>query len=284
MHIERDIPLATRQALQHASNLIFDVDGTLAERQRSITPSLAQTLQTTGRTLGIATSRALDELDEVFQGTGFSRQTLMTGPVIIEDGSAMVLPGQESPTLMVSPEQAVAVHTLIAHVKRHMSIEPLDDKWHRLGDIEFPLVHIPSYYAYQASGSIWQQVIGKPRDLEKTMDWCQAAAEALQVRDLVQLTEIGDGTLRISVPGRSKGAALVELHNEGILNLAETVYFGDGRNDVPAAREIRKHGGFVVAVDRHCAELVACADHVCSGTGPQALQQLLITSGVARRF
>ena len=284
MSIEQDVPLPVKLALENATHLMFDVDGTLTERQKPLSPELAQTLARIDKTLGIATSRAIDELDEIFQGTNFTRSDLIKGPVVIEDGSLVVYPGEKDPTIQVAEIQAQAIHEMVAYIKKHLSEEPIvDQMWHKLDQIDFPLVHVPSYYSYQASGSIWQQVIGTPRELDRIMDWCQAAASTLAINHLIQLTEIGDGTLRISVPGFSKGTALGHLHERADLDLSRTVFFGDGRNDLPAAHKIREKGGMVVAVDKRCRELTDLANYVCPGTGPTALQKILICSGIVNR-
>jgi hydroxymethylpyrimidine pyrophosphatase-like HAD family hydrolase len=92
---------------------------------------------------------------------------------------------------------------------------------------------------------------------------------------LLNLLEIGDGTLRIAAPGRTKGVALQELHEEGVIDLSKTVYFGDGKNDVPAAEVIRQFGGVMVAVDTHCRELVDLASYTLPARGPEGLRRFL---------
>ena len=87
--------------------------------------------------------------------------------------------------------------------------------------------------------------------------------------------EIGDGTLRIAAPGRTKGVALQELHEEGVIDLSKTVYFGDGKNDVPAAEVIRQFGGVMIAVDTHCRELVDLASYTLPARGPEGLRRFL---------
>jgi hydroxymethylpyrimidine pyrophosphatase-like HAD family hydrolase len=111
--------------------------------------------------------------------------------------------------------------------------------------------------------------------LPNTMQWVQGAVSKLGVGDSIHLLEIGDGTLRIATPGRSKGVALRELHEDGILDLSKTVYFGDGKNDVPAAEVVRQFGGVMVAVDTHCRELVDLASYTLPARGPEGLRRFL---------
>jgi len=267
-------------AIKSASLLMFDVDGTLAKRQQPISPDLAIDLARTDKRLGVATSRANSELDEVFDGSNFTRSLLMQGPIILEDGGLIVYPGEVTPRLMVTPEEHQAVSQLMELVLANLT-EIGASKWQRLGDIIDPLVHVPCYYDYQVSASIWQEVKdGIPRNLERVMGWCLKAVSELNLSGLLDLTEIGDGTLRISVPGRSKGVALIELDSEGIIDLQSTAYFGDGRNDLPAAKAVREKGGVVIAVDQQCQELLELANFVTEERGPDAIRQLIHAAGL----
>jgi HAD superfamily hydrolase (TIGR01484 family) len=275
-HSPERIPESVRQALATADTYIFDVDGTLAERQAFVTQELATTLARTEKLLGIATSRALDELDEVFTGSGFSRAQLMQGPIVIEDGGLVIRPGSLVPDPLVPQEQAIAVRELMNCIKAAVTPVFGKDKWGQLADIKEPLVHIPHYYDYKVSGSVWQEVHdGVPRHLERTMEWVVNASEKLGVAHLVELSEIGDGTLRVAAPGRSKGVALTELETEGHINLSRTVYFGDGANDIPAARMLRDRGGCVIAVNSRCQELVGLSNYVTPIHGPLGIQSLI---------
>ncbi len=278
-------PTAPREvlaAVRSAQDLIFDVDLTLTERQCAISPDLADTLAATGKRLGICTSRALNELDEVFSDLRQpnARSTLMRGPIVLEDGGLVIKPGEHEPTLLVSREHYEAVTTLVDFIKKRIDREGcVGDKWYRLRGLESPFVHLPTQYDYRTSFSIWQHhddgmEVLKPL-LPKTMAWVQAAVSALGIGDDVQLLEIGDGTLRIAAPARSKGVALKELHDEGVLDLSKTVYFGDGKNDVPAAAVIRAFGGTTIAVDTHCRELVELASYALPGRGPEGLRRFL---------
>lgn len=269
-------------AIAKATHFVFDVDGTLVERQGRLGRSLAETLAGTSQTLCIATSRACSELDEIFEGSGFSRARLFEGHVILEDGSLILRPGKSNAELLVGSDEAKAVLDLMHHLGANISPIPGENGWGMLADIETPQVHIPCYYDYQASGSLWQRNHASLPELEPVMSWCLRAARELGVAHIVQLSEIGDGTLRVSVRGRSKGSALTELHAQGALNLGTTVYFGDGRNDLPAAQAVRLHGGRVIAANSRCEELVQLADYVTGVPGPRGVEQLLRSISNAR--
>jgi hypothetical protein len=68
---------------------------------------------------------------------------------------------------------------------------------------------------------------------------------------------------------RGTRVALRELHEQNVLDLGTTVFFGDGRNDVAAARIVKGGGGWIVAVDDKCKELVDEANFVISLATPQ---------------
>ncbi len=280
--MQPEAPREVLTAVRTANDLIFDVDLTLTERQKNLSADLAAVLANSGKRLGICTSRALNELDEVFNDLGQenSRSALIRGPVVLEDGGLVIKPGDAAPTLLVPKEHYEAVTTLVDYIKRQIDREGcIDDTWYRLKGLDSPLVHLPTRYDYKTSFSIWQHheagLDVLKTLLPNTMEWVQVAVARLGVGNNLHLLEIGDGTLRIAAPGRSKGVALKELHEQGIINLSKTVYFGDGKNDVPAAEVIRQFGGVMVAVDTHCRELVDLASYTLPARGPEGLRRFL---------
>jgi hypothetical protein len=158
-------------------------------------------------------------------------------------------------------------------------IEPVaaQHPYGKFAGIDNPLVHLPTQYNYLASLSVWQRAHGDERPYERVMQRVHELATDLGVRELLHLHEIGDGTLRASAPGLSKGKALETLHAQGVLDLSKVAYFGDGSNDVPAAAIIRQNGGIVVCVDTHCAALRALANFEApaAGQGPQFVLQVM---------
>ncbi len=291
----RDLPLshlsATLQRLRAASTFIFDVDGTLVERQQFLNPDLSRALVGCGKQLGIATSRALDELDEIFAFSTIPRSELFQGPVILEDGAVIIRDGASQ--TIADPDHIRAIDSLRSHLTAHITSVGENNMWGQLAHIEAPLVHIPSRYDYQASMSVWQLPSGDGDNshlFARIMAWCQDAVSDLKLQSMIELVEIGDGTLRASVPGRSKGVALGELHQSNVLDLGSTIFFGDGKNDVAAAQVVKAAGGWVVAVDHKCQTLVDEANFVTSlptdlnglGTaGPKAIEGLLALAATA---
>ena len=278
-------PQAPREvlaAVRTADDLIFDVDLTLTERQKTLSSDLAAVLASSGKRLGICTSRALNELDEVFTGLAQenARSSLMRGPVVLEDGGLVIKPGESTPTVLVPKEHYEAVRTLVRYITEQVDrVGVVDGVWYRLKGLDSPLVHLPTRYDYKTSFSIWQHheagLDVLKTLLPKTMEWVQGAVSRLGVGGSLNLLEIGDGTLRIAAPGRTKGVALQELHEEGVIDLSKTVYFGDGKNDVPAAEVIRQFGGVMIAVDTHCRELVDLASYTLPARGPEGLRRFL---------
>jgi hydroxymethylpyrimidine pyrophosphatase-like HAD family hydrolase len=281
--LQRAVPQDVHTALNNATDFVFDVDLTLTVRQGTLAPSLADVISRSGKRSGICTSRAMDELDEIFVGSGVSRGELFKGAVILEEGGVVILPGSAEALVLVAPAQAAAIQTLVDHLQGHMYSIPFEDKWKQLGTMEEPWVHLPTKYRYLTSHSLWQHsehgMDHLRTVLHRTMDWCLAAVRDLKLEGLVHLTEIGDGTLRLSAPGINKGGSLLDLHEKKVLDLSRVVYFGDGRNDVPVARVIRAHNGYVVAVDRHCPELLELANYVTPARGPDGLERLLRGAG-----
>jgi len=287
--MQPEAPREVVAAVRSAHDLIFDVDLTLTERQKALSSDLATTLANTGKRLGICTSRALNELDEVFNDLGQERgrSNLMRGPIVLEDGGLVIKPGESEPTLLVPREHHEAVQVLVAHITEQIERDScVDGVWYRLRGLESPLVHLPTRYNYKTSFSIWQHHEGGLEVLRtllpNTMEGVQDAVSKLGIGDSVHLLEIGDGTLRIAAPGRSKGVALKELHDQGMIDLSKTVYFGDGKNDVPAAHVVREFGGVMIAVDTHCKELVELASYALPGRGPEGLRRFL--AGAFRGF
>lgn len=282
--LQPELPRHIAQAIRNAEDLVFDVDLTLTERQKPLSLDLATTLQSTGKRLGICTSRAQNELDEIFQFTQneLLRPNLIKGPVILEDGGLLIAPGAPSPQLLVPQEQHEAVQSLVTYLLEKASPLAADPKWSLLEGLPAPMVHLPIRYNYQTSFSVWQHTYDGMETLREllphTMQWCETAVRMLGLEGKIALSEIGDGTLRIAAPGRNKGVALRELHEQGIINLSRTVYFGDGRNDIPAAQTVREHEGCIVAVDTHCRELVGLANYVTPAKGPEGLRRLLVST------
>jgi hydroxymethylpyrimidine pyrophosphatase-like HAD family hydrolase len=265
------------RALQGATDLVFDVDLTLTFRQHNLDPQLAGQLLLTDKRRCIASSRAQNELDESIDPCGFSRGQIFNGPVILEDGAVVLLPNAPSPTINVSAEVVEAVNQLREAIRSQ--ILPLAEH-HPYGQflgIDNPLVHLPTQYNYLASLSVWQRALGNEKPYERVMQRVHELATELGVRQLLHLHEIGDGTLRASAPGLSKGNALQQLQVQGVLDLSKVAYFGDGSNDVPAAEKVRQHGGIVVCVDTHCAALRALANFEApvGGQGPQFVLQIM---------
>jgi hydroxymethylpyrimidine pyrophosphatase-like HAD family hydrolase len=96
------------------------------------------------------------------------------------------------------------------------------------------------------------------------------------------LTETGNGTLRIGPRNVDKGRVLALLAHLGRLDLARTVFVGDGLNDVPLARRLQALGGAVVAVANAVPELQRLADWVApapAGRGVAQLVELVLHAG-----
>ena len=281
---QTDISQDVLARLKGASDFIFDVDLTITNRQTDLSPELAGVIANCGKRCGIATSRARSELDENIDPCGIKRGELFRGPVVLEDGACVVYPGAQAPRIIADPRAALAAIKLKEHIESLIS--PLIDEkgYANLGTLSDPRVRMAPY-DYKASFSLWQRSNETPPSYPRVMQLVRGEARELDVEHHVELLEIGDGTLRCCPPGFNKGAALKQLHADGILNLRELVFFGDGRNDVPAALAVREAGGVVVATDLHCQDLINLADVRAprAGFGPAFVEQLLRGLGRGER-
>ena len=264
--------------LRQAENLVFDVDGTLVERQQTLSPEFASTLAETGKNLLIATSRASNELDEIFLFSGSTRERLFKGHIVLEDGGVVINP-QGQKELSVDKEIVKAIIKFREFILKNMTPDSQFPNWYRLGNIDSPLVFLPTQYDYQTSFSLWQKIDGlsleeKNQALAAVMHWCQKAVSHLEIEGAFNLSEIGDGTLRASAHGISKGEALKRLFSSKVLDPKKTVYFGDGQNDVHAAKILRESGGDVVVANTYCSDLVKTGSFVLQ-TGPNGIRELL---------
>ncbi|MBN8548934.1 MAG: HAD family phosphatase [Deltaproteobacteria bacterium] len=268
-------PIELLARIEQSTHLFFDVDRTLVQNQGVIPERLLALLQNCDKACGIATSRCRSEAEEIVSGTGHALRGLFSGPIVLEDGALAILPGSERTQLLIPVEAHMPVMSLATALVRKLERVDGEATWRRFPSLEAPLVQMPE--GYEASSTIWEKGPAGCPDFAHVMALVRGQAEALGVSEAVQLLEIGDGTLRITVPGISKGSALQQLHEEGVLDLEKVVYFGDGHNDIPAAHVVRKGGGTVVAVDHHCQELMQLASHVTplGLTGPSAVTAIL---------
>jgi haloacid dehalogenase-like hydrolase len=277
--IETVIPEAAFSRLSSASAFIFDVDRTLAEPHKEIGPDIVRELEMLRVPAGVATARTLSELEESLP-QGKSLQHVFRGDILLEDGGVLV-PCQQPLDTPLRVEALVSVSELgaIAAFRELLVREFHDlgraDGFGRLGDVSEPLVKFPPYRDFLTSITLWEKgPVGDPA-FARVYRWCAERLVDLSLQDTLTLTEVGDGTLRVTVPGVHKGSGIEELARRKRLDVGHMAYFGDGHNDVSAAATVKAHGGIVVAVGSSTPALVSLADYVTREEGPGAVHKIL---------
>ena len=268
-------PELTRR-VREATDLLFDVDLTLTYRQQPISQGLKDAVHQSQKRCGIVTSRAEDELCEAL-GVQTLRASPFHGPIIVEDGSLILAPKAEQFTVLANREIIPAIDKLREHFRHAIERIPGETHYGKVPDVEGVLVHYPDRYNYRASLSLWERVVSNTGSFADVYRWVENVAETYGVRDLLELSEIGDGTIRIRPKNISKGTSLDRLHSARDIDLSKTIFFCDGMNDVPAAHTLKEKGGTVVCVDRHCQKLQELADYVVpeGNRGPHFVEQIL---------
>ena len=271
------LPEGLTSRIQSAESFLFDLDDSLVENQGQLDPDLAEQLRASGKACGVATSRAENEMLEILSGSPFSREDVFAAPIVLEDGGVVLMPGASEARLMVEQQVAHAPSRLLVHIGTHLKDIPGEANWKQLADLDAPWVEIPTKYDYRTSATLWEKGPAGSPDFVHVQRWCEAAARELGVDQLIDITEVGNGTLRFTPRGITKGVTLGQLHGEGAIDLSKTVFFCDGANDIAAARAILGHGGTVVCVHQHCSELMDLATFVTPEAfrGPTAISRIL---------
>lgn len=277
--IETVIPEAAFSRLLTSSAFIFDVDRTLAEPHKEIEPEMVRELEKLRVPAGVATARTLSELEESLP-QGKDLRQVFRGDILLEDGGALVRGGQplEKPLrveALVSASELGAITLFRELLVREFRDLGRADGFGRLGDVVNPLVKFPPYRDFLTSITLWEKgPVGDPA-FARVYRWCSERLVELSLQDTLTLTEVGDGTLRVTVPGVHKGSGIEELARRKRLDIPCMAYFGDGHNDVSAAATVKAHGGIVIAVGSSTPALVSLADYVTRGEGPGAVFRIL---------
>jgi len=228
---------------------------------------------------GVATARTLSELEESLP-SGKVLGDVFKGDLLLEDGGVLVPSGQTRGDSM--QVEALVNHSALEAVsvfRKFLEQSFVDlgrsDGFGRLSGLSEPLVKFPPNPDFLTSITLWEKGPVGDSSFAFAYDWCRERLRRQGLDLVLALTEVGDGTLRITVPGMNKGAGLEQLVRRRRLDLARTAYFGDGANDVPAATVVKDHGGIVVSVGSSTPALMALADHVTRGEGPDVVAKIL---------
>ncbi|KKQ51975.1 hypothetical protein A2865_01015 [Candidatus Woesebacteria bacterium RIFCSPHIGHO2_01_FULL_39_17] len=280
--IPSEILFLKEKIFSYGCHVFFDIDGTIKgsytpEAPAGFDPKLPYLLATLndipGISVGVCTSQSPKELhsfllrmDSVIDGK------LLNGLSVLEDGHILVESGSYMLTdyiKLISPEAKKQIDTLKAELKRLWI--PADDTqlakdgWGFFPGVVTPVALPEGKYQGAVTMSVWERGpdINNPSyqgQYEPVAAFVSQLAQNLGT-DLVECKEAGNGTLRIVEQGKSKESALATLANQGIIELKNTVYVGDGLNDIAPAQLVTSHGGGLVAVSNAIPELKVMATY-----------------------
>lgn len=197
-----------------------------------------------------------------------SEKQILVGPSVLEGGHVLVPAGG-----MVDKDFQVLT-SFEAQIEMKQIKDEFQAVWQPLGkgewglipEVATPVVMVSSEYQGLGSVSVWEKGSNThdsdyQGEYEPVMSWFQTKAKELGLERL-SFVEVGNGTLRVIEKGKSKANLLADLHESGVINLAASIYFGDGKNDVEPGKLVQSYGGVLVAVANACPELIKRADVV----------------------
>lgn len=264
-------------------HVFFDIDGTIKgsytpEAPAGFDPKLPHLLAklngVTGISVGACTSQSPKELhsfllkmDSVIDGN------LMSGLSILEDGHILVRSGSHMLTdyvELISPEAKLQIAALKIELKKlwvsAQESQLAKDGWGFFPGVATPIALPEGKYQGAVTMSVWEKGpdIHDPSyqgQYEQVAMFVSQLAENLGA-SLIHCKEAGNGTLRIMEQGKSKESALATFANQGVIDLKNTVYVGDGLNDVAPAQLVTSHGGGLIAVSNAIPELKTMATYI----------------------
>jgi hypothetical protein len=277
--LENVLPDVVCRRLSSVSSIVFDVDRTLAEPHGPMSESILSELVNLRVPAGVATARTLAELEHCLPG-GSGVFDIFRGDLLLEDGSVLVRGGQSS-EVPVQVEALVAKSELesITELRTSLRDEFVDlnraDGFGMFKGLPEPLIKFPPFNDFLTSITIWEKGdVGEPT-FALAYSWVRERLRERGLESALSLTEVGDGTLRVTVPGVNKGWGLKQLADRRGLDLSKLAYFGDGANDIPAALTVKQYGGLVFCVGSSTPALAAIADYVTNGEGPESVEKVL---------
>lgn len=261
----KDIQLM-RDVLCRGGWAFFDVDGTLQD-ENGIHPELISRLQLlnlNGVRTGICTGRSGPYLQRFYNKCGHQAEEIFSGGLVLEDGHVFVRPGLSLSEAEKITEQNVleAIQAFAVYFLAHWQQTDFENGWGEIEGVPIPLV-MPSPHLEQGSYSIWERGKKESPDYQNVMRWAESAVNVLGL-GLIELFEVGNGSLRIIQPGITKGTGLELLQQEGYIDLSKTIFFGDANNDISAAKAVIDAGGVAVAVGNATQVFKEHVTHVTS--------------------
>lgn len=277
-------------------HVFFDIDGTIkgaytSDAPAGFDPNLPHLLEklnkVSGVSVGACTSQSPKEvhsyllkMDSVIDGQ------LMGGLSILEDGHILVMGGMHMLTdykELVSPEakaQITALKVALREIWLQAKEPDLEkDGWGFFPNVLTPVSLPEGKYQGAVTMSVWEKGpdIHDPsyhNEYEQVASFVSQLGQELGT-DLIEFKEAGNGTLRIVEKGRSKESALASLATDGIIDFKNTIYIGDGLNDVAPATLVANAGGGVIAVANAIPDLKKKATYICKKVASHGVVEAL---------
>jgi hydroxymethylpyrimidine pyrophosphatase-like HAD family hydrolase len=259
---------------EHKRAIFFDIDGTLKgiDGFPKLLPFVLHALKQSGWELGICTSRSPRHLDNflVRFESNFEFESLFNSWLILEDGHVIVPPGGslDTDSIILTQDNALVEMRAFEELFKLEWNAAADDElarkgWGYLKHLNWPAVQLtPHQWRPIGTVNIWElgPNVTSPDycgEFENVMQWILEVAVRQKFHSL-EFSEVGNGTLCIGQVGMNKGTGLTYTG----IDMSRVIFIGDGYNDVPVARLLRKTGGVVVAVSNAVPELKELADYV----------------------
>ena len=277
--LDNVLPDVAFRRLSVASAFIFDVDRTLADPHERMEEGILSELARLRVPAGVATARTLSELEESLP-SGTDLFDHLRGDLLLEDGGVIVRGGQPKGSSveiqsLVSRSELAAIGELREVLRREFVSLSRDDGFGMFKDLPAPLVKFPPVNDFLTSITLWEKgPVGDPT-FALAYHFVATRMREHNLDQVLTLTEVGDGTLRVTAPATNKGSGLERLSRMGRIDLSRIAYFGDGANDIPAAVTVKAHGGVVISVGSSTPALVSLADYVTTGDGPRSVAAVL---------
>ena len=281
-------------------HVFFDVDGTIKGSSTPEAPTgfnpklpslLARLNKIPGISVGACTSQSSQELySYLLKMDPKMGGHLMDGLSILEDGHILVSAGINMLTdyiELVSPGAKAQISILKVELKKHWAPAQeshlASDGWGYFPDVPTPVAIPEGKYQGVVTMSVWERG-PNVHDPDYHGEYEQIALFVHQLikelnLDSIEPKEAGNGTLRIVEKGKSKESALATLANKGVIDLKNTVYVGDGLNDVESAELISDAGGGVIAVANAISELkqkATCVSKEAASHGVVEMLELIL--------
>lgn len=267
----------------------FDIDGTIKHEDKryahQFNPAVVKVLLDLKDVAGTGacTDQSPPELSSFLAKMTPENDGVFTGPSVLEGGHVLVERSKRIDKdfqILTSEDAQREMQTIIdLFLSGWMAIADDPEGWGLLPGVTTPVALAQGKYQGVGSVSIWEKGPNTQSpeyrgEYEAVFEWVKIQAEALQLFRHTAMREVGNGTLRIVQLGVSKASLLEQLHHHGEVDLSNSLYCGDGLNDIEPAMLVKQYGGIVLAVANACPELQVIADVVSDGVASDGVVEM----------